>query len=782
LYGQRSATVYAPINSQVCLVADSDLRPVETRGWLPAQVDWRTHACQLARLCAEGEALIAATAHVRLLPHQAAILERALAMDSVRLAICCEVGLGKTTTAGAIVSELLLRGRLRRVLVVAPKGVQLQWVAEMSDKFGLDFTRLGPEGVAIDTPEVWRAFDLVVTSPDAVKPLRQRAGWDKERVAAYNTARFAAVVAAGWDLIVIDEAHHVAGSSADVARHQLADSLCSAVANVLLLTATPHSGKSDAFRRFLALVDPDYGQGKPVTSVSIPKIVARTVKRTAVDHDGRPLFRGRETVLETVPWGDAHTHHELYEAVTDWVRDGYQEAVAKGDRAGGFLLLLFQRLVASSTAALVATLERRRHALLHPRPQRREPDQDALDLDDEEAEDLLPALRPGAGELAEVERLLALARRALGSAPDPKTRHFLKFLQQLQRDEGDPHVKVLVFTQFRGTQEMLVDLLEGVGIECTAINGGMGLHERRDAQAEFAGPARILVSTDAGGEGVNLQFAHVVVNWDLPWSPTRLEQRIGRIDRIGQGHDVKAVNLVLEDSVEQRVVQVLDEKLAVILDELGVDKRADILEGASTLAEQLFVAAIVDPQTFDDAAASYSSGLREAVAEEADSSVLLAGAAVAAAPRKASALPALAKRIRTLAMDLMLVGEPLGLALNDGAEIAPGEPAPLVAAAEPGWLFLYRVTAEEGASAFAVHRSPAGRIDPVKGDRIWTDLVGTGAKVVGTLDVPGEVFASAISGATDYAYRTLTQAAGPEPHLPRAYPCLIVALTEEVGP
>jgi SNF2 family DNA or RNA helicase len=173
----------------------------------------------------------------------------------------------------------------------------------------------------------------------------------------------------------------------------------------------------------------------------------------------------------------------------------------------------------------------------------------------------------------------------------------LDILYDKQREENNPELKFLIFTEFVPTQEMLREFLEERGFSVVCLNGSMDLDQRRRVQQSFAEKTRILVSTDAGGEGLNLQFAHVVINYDLPWNPMRIEQRIGRVDRIGQKYPVKAFNLVFEDSVELRVREVLENKLLTILDEFGVDKSEDVLDSAEsgTLFEQLYAQAILNP-------------------------------------------------------------------------------------------------------------------------------------------------------------------------------------------
>ena len=216
----------------------------------------------------------------------------------------------------------------------------------------------------------------------------------------------------------------------------------------------------------------------------------------------------------------------------------------------------------------------------------------------EQLEELLSTRLAGLqNEQQEVRLLLELARRCQAQGPDARAETLLHTLYENQREENNPELKYLIFTEFVPTQHMLRDFLEQHGFSVVCLNGSMDLEERRRVQQQFAQQARILVSTDAGGEGLNLQFAHIIINYDLPWNPMRIEQRIGRVDRIGQKHPVKAFNLIFEESVELRVHAVLEEKLAKILDEFGVDKTQDVLDSAESGAmfERLYADAIIDP-------------------------------------------------------------------------------------------------------------------------------------------------------------------------------------------
>lgn len=233
------------------------------------------------------------------------------------------------------------------------------------------------------------------------------------------------------------------------------------------------------------------------------------------------------------------------------MRAGYNQALREKKRHVGFLMILMQRLVTSSTRAIRTTLERRFEVLQEPDEQLllfpELSDEEWADLDGQEEMDTLLTTR-----LAALRLLLDAPRGTEAAGPDAKAEALLDWIYRLQKEESDPDLKVLVFTEFVPTQEMLREFLADRGFSVVCLNGSLGMDERENAQQSFAGNARILVSTDAGGEGLNLQFCHVVVNYDIPWNPMKLEQRIGRVDRIGQAHAVRAVNFAIQQEPRLR--------------------------------------------------------------------------------------------------------------------------------------------------------------------------------------------------------------------------------------
>ncbi len=664
LWGQTVCRVWLPNQDAVVRVPRSALRP------LSADLQPEIEAGRIAYVAAaakvaevlegstsatEGHVLLAPMeSNVIPLPHQIHALSRAISGDRVRYLLADEVGLGKTIEAGLVMRELKLRGLVRRILVVSPKGIATQWVAEMQTHFNEQFQlvlgddigtlqRLAPG--ADHRSSAWSMFDQVIVSLDSVKPMDKRRGWTAERVAEYNRSRFEDLITAGWDLVVVDEAHRLGGSTDQVARYKLGKGLAEAAPYVLLLSATPHQGKTDAFHRLMNLLDDDaFPDMDSVSRDRVAPYVIRTEKRKAIDADGKPLFKPRRTQMAPVAWESRHQLQQLlYEAVTDYVREGYNQALREKKRHIGFLMILMQRLVVSSTRAIRTTLERRLAALKDGEQQAslrlaelengadgsESPDDEIAELYDMDGQELLDELLKShvsalQSEGSHVETLLEAAVRCEQAGPDAKAEALIEWIYKLQAEENEPDLKVLIFTEFVPTQQMLKEFLEARGISVVTLNGSMAMEERGAAQDAFRKSHRVLVSTDAGGEGLNLQFAHVIINYDIPWNPMRLEQRIGRVDRIGQPKTVQAINFVFEDSVEFRVREVLEQKLSVIFDEFGIDKTGDVLDSAQAgeLFEDVFASAILNPDGIETSVDHTVARIRDEIQQVRESSAI----------------------------------------------------------------------------------------------------------------------------------------------------------------
>lgn len=522
------------------------------------------------------------------LPHQLHVLNRAMETNNIRYILADEVGLGKTIEAGMIIRELKSRGLVSRILVVCPTGLVTQWASEMQEKFHEKFQVILPSDYdtirrLTDNDDVYGQFDQVISPMDSIKPIEKHAGWSEEKVEKYNEERIYSIINSGWDLIIIDEAHRVAGSSGEVARYKLGNLLAQASPYLLLLSATPHNGKTEPFLRLIRLLDADaFPNAKSIVREQVAPFLIRTEKREAIDNNGNLLFKNRITHLVTISWDERNNlQRELYEMVSSYVAKTYNKALRnrKKNMCLIFLLIIMQRMVTSSTAAIRQSLERRLNVLLEQRTcvgNLREEDLDELNIEDG-VEDALEAISLDMElEIEELKQIISLAKQAQFQNQDAKVEPLLNEIDAILSE--DRTQKVIVFTEFVATQTYLQELLVNRGYTVTILNGGMSIDERNAAMQEFKASTSIFISTDAGGEGLNLQFANIIINYDLPWNPMKIEQRCGRVDRIGQQRDVHIYNFIVGETVENRVREVLEEKLSVILKEMGVDKYSDVLD------------------------------------------------------------------------------------------------------------------------------------------------------------------------------------------------------------
>ena len=286
------------------------------------------------------------------LPHQLHVLNRVMEHNTIRYILADEVGLGKTIEAGMVIKELKARGLVRRVLVVCPTGLVTQWAAEMQDKFHEKFNIILPSDFdtirrLTDSEDVYGQYDQVISPMDSIKPIEKHAGWTDERVEKYNEERIYSIINSGWDLIVIDEAHRVAGSTSEVARYKLGYLLSQASPYLLLLSATPHNGKTEPFLRLVRLLDEQaFPNAKSIVKEQVAPYLIRTEKREAIDNNGNKLFKNRITNLVTLNWDERHTmQRELYKMVTAYVSKTYNKALRnrKKNMCLIFLLVAFQK-------------------------------------------------------------------------------------------------------------------------------------------------------------------------------------------------------------------------------------------------------------------------------------------------------------------------------------------------------------------------------------------------------------------------------------------------------
>lgn len=529
------------------------------------------------------------TSSIEPLPHQiSAVYEEMLPRLPLRYVLADDPGAGKTIMTGLLLKELIIRGDLRRCLIVSPGNLAEQWQDELYQKFHLRFEILTNERLeSAISGNVFTEVNFCIARLDKLS--RNQALQDKLKVS-------------DWDLIVCDEAHKMSatiwGSEPHYTkRFQLGKLLGSITRHFLLLTATPHNGKDKDFQLFMSLVDPDRFEGAIRTSnqsIDITDVMRRLVKEDLLRFDGTPLFP--ERIAYTVNYSLSPMEAQLYNQVTTYVQEEFNRAAQlDGTRRSsvGFALTILQRRLASSPEAIYQSLKRRRERLENQlaeeklgrqaaqSPWQFDLPEDQDDLDDlpsdelEKAEEEYVDQASAARTITEMEaeirtlkRLEEMANQVRMSGMDRKWDELSAILQgsNLMFDTEGQREKLIIFTEHRDTLNYLADRIRttlGKYEAVVTIHGGLLRDDRRKVETQFKQDkdVRILVATDAAGEGINLQRAHLMINYDLPWNPNRLEQRFGRIHRIGQTEVCHLWNLVSRETREGAVYQRLFEKL-----------------------------------------------------------------------------------------------------------------------------------------------------------------------------------------------------------------------------
>jgi superfamily II DNA or RNA helicase len=516
------------------------------------------------------------TMNGKLLPHQLGACTKVLEQATSGALLADEVGLGKTIEAGLIMSELAARNKARRVLVLTPASLTTQWRDELRQIFGMDLKVADIES----RREAMRNGHTV---------------WDEGRViSSINIAKTGirkdVVQGLEWDIVVVDEAHKL--KDRNTQNFKLVSGLRPKV--MLLLTATPIQNRLIELYNQVSLIDPRvlgqkdtftskfYGDRKGIR-VREPEELRRRLRSVMVrnrrrDSPGLDLVK---RFGQTISFALSGPETDLYDEVTSYIRQEYLSALEQRRSARGFLMVLYQRMLTSSTMAIVEALRKRVGRIkdeLSGERRRREV-QARFDGDISNFIDLEYSDHPGAAtmyhddmdpekrellrvELGELKKLLKVAEKVKVDTKAEQLRALL-----MRPDLKDD--KVLVFTEFRATQANLARLLTQDGHKVVIFNGGMTMEEKDEAVRGFTGPVRVMISTESGGEGRNLQFCHILVNYDLPWNPMRVEQRIGRLHRIGQGHNVKIINFSTQDTIEEYVLDLLEEKIRLFEDVVG---------------------------------------------------------------------------------------------------------------------------------------------------------------------------------------------------------------------
>ncbi len=561
------------------------------------------------------------------LPHQiSAVYEQMLPRQPLRFLLADDPGAGKTIMTGLFIKELMLRGDLQRCLIVSPGNLTEQWQDELYQRFGLSFELLTNDRIAsARTGNALQEMPLVIARLD--KFSRDEDLQEKIKVT-------------DWDLVVFDEAHKLsasvfAGEITYTKRYNLGQLLAGRTRHLLFLTATPHNGKEEDFQLFMSLLDPDRFAGRyrdGVHSTDASDLMRRLVKEQLLKFDGKPLFPERRAYTATYKLSDLEA--ALYQAVTAYVREEFNRAEnLDKDRKGtvGFALTILQRRLASSPEAIFRSLNRRRERLesrLREVKLLKRGAEERLVLTEElpsvnadlldELEDAPEAefeqiadevidqattaqtIQELEAEIRRLKELEVLADRVRRSDQDRKWAELSRLLQDQAEmfDAGGQRRKLVIFTEHRDTLNYLeakIGALIGRPESVVTIHGGISRDQRRTIQGAFVQDKEVLVliATDAAGEGINLQRAHLMVNYDLPWNPNRLEQRFGRIHRIGQTEVCHLWNLVADETREGDVYARLLKKLERERETLG-DSVFDVLGKLfqETSLRQLLIEAI----------------------------------------------------------------------------------------------------------------------------------------------------------------------------------------------
>jgi superfamily II DNA or RNA helicase len=526
------------------------------------------------------------------LPHQIGLVHRILNSGQTNWLIADDVGLGKTIEIGLLLAALERRQNIRRILVVVPSGLTRQWKEEMLIKFDRRFLIYGID-FRVSDPREWGLYERVIVSLDLAKP---RNAQDDGRDIDSSFGMFMA--AGAWDIIIFDEAHRLSRDEQgrSTLRFRLAQGLRERTDALVLLTGTPHQGDQGKFRNLLTLVRPDLAaliKNIDQTPDVVREIILRNRKIDAVDIDGNFLFHGllvRRMEVET-----DEDFANLEARLRQYLSRGYGAGDSIGGKEGravGFVMTIYRKLASSSVAALWIAL-RRRLDRLSLQPSAPDENQEAFDEDDQpETDDNLgqhgsPERRQPFFEGEELMLRDLIARGEACMRTDKKGAALVGIVRDVVQAQSE---KLLIFTEFRSTQAYLLHQVEKLlGTRPAIIHGGMSVDEKRAAVQSFEGEIPVLISTEAGGEGLNLhRQCHILVNFDLPWNPARLTQRMGRLYRYGQNERVVVINFHARDTIDNEIVSTVIDRIDTIVREMkSVGPEFDELYAAEVMGELL---------------------------------------------------------------------------------------------------------------------------------------------------------------------------------------------------
>ncbi|ONK21266.1 helicase [Bacillus sp. VT-16-64] len=553
------------------------------------------------------------------LPHQIeAVYGRMLQVPQVRFLLADDPGAGKTIMAGMLMKELLARYQLDKILILVPPLVLKQWQEELEQKFGLHFhiinrtvlKEYGRKNPFIENKYVLTSMYWAIR--DDVRLL---------------------IKEANYDLIIVDEAHKMAAYTQGTAKkkvfrtklYQLGESILHKAEHVLLLTATPHKGDTENFRHLMKLIDEDVFSSSTVNENLREKsnpFIIRRLKENLKNFDGTPIFPKRTT--KTIQFELTEEELDLYDSVTEYVREYFNKAISNGSQSTAFAMMLLQRRLSSSIDAIYLSLKRRYKRLVKLYKQtdaerkkyfnkmKRIETENYLEESNEYQEEIEKQLELSVAEvdMKELKKEILVLKGLIKQAERIKLYEVERKYQELEDTlfgmNGllEQNEKIIIFTEAVDTLNYLEEKLSKRVSKIAKIVGGFSMDKRREQVDLFRGDCKIMLATDAGGESINLQFCNQMINYDIPWNPNKLEQRMGRIHRIGQKNEVFVFNLVAKNTREGSVMAKLLEKMEQMRTDLGSDLVYDfigeVLEDNYDSLSDLMQKAIMERENLDE--------------------------------------------------------------------------------------------------------------------------------------------------------------------------------------
>ncbi|WP_435317641.1 helicase-related protein [Haloarchaeobius sp. TZWSO28] len=586
----------------------------------PLHYDLRERATRLDLAYRYDRFLSLTNNRIEIEPYQVQAAYEILNSYDHRYLVGDEVGLGKTIEAGIVIEELIARERAKRVLIVAPAPLAVQWQEEMREKFDRNFVVYDRETVRTHrqshpNQNVWLQEDRIITSIDFAKQ-------DDMLEALSN-------LEVPWDVAVFDEAHHLTarrGSDESIERTQryrVGEAVADNSDSLLLLTGTPHKGKSDQFYFLVSLLDPyRFSHESQINPESLEDLMIRRLKEDMYEADGTRMFP--EKNIEALPVEMTPEERKLYDDVTEYIREYYNLAQREENQAAGFTMVVYQKRLVSSIYAIRKSLENRMRAIQNDAVAEELPDdvQELIPRYSTEPDTLTDAERSRVEEALEtvtitlnqtqidqeLNRVKQLWQQAKNIKTDSKARLLHEFVERILNQ--DPDEKILIFTEYTDTLEYLRDEVFA-DHDIAQVYGDLDQDRRRQEMQKFEDEANLMLATDAAQEGLNLQFAHIMVNYDLPWNPIRIDQRMGRLHRYGQERTVEIRNLFFADTRESEILNLLVEKTNQIESDLGMrsDVLGQVLEDLDL--DQTIMSALAEGRPTDEVVADIEATMEE---------------------------------------------------------------------------------------------------------------------------------------------------------------------------